>query len=107
VRELKNAVERAFILAETDVVDMAPASAAPPLPAAAPVPVPAGDVIVVPVGTTAADAERMLIEATLAHCGGVKTRAAEMLGCSLKTLYNRLNAYRGSGAEIGDLNAAS
>jgi DNA-binding NtrC family response regulator len=46
------------------------------------------------VGTTVADAQRLLILATLKHCGNHKTMAAAMLGISLKTLYNRLNAYR-------------
>ncbi len=35
----------------------------------------------------------MLIFATLRQFGGDKTRAAEVLGISLKTLYNRLHAY--------------
>ena len=48
----------------------------------------------IPVGTTVADAQRLLILATLKHCGNHKTMAAAMLGISLKTLYNRLNAYR-------------
>jgi DNA-binding NtrC family response regulator len=46
------------------------------------------------VGTTLAAAERVLIFATLEMCHGNKTRAASMLGVSLKTLYNRLNEYR-------------
>jgi DNA-binding NtrC family response regulator len=37
------------------------------------------------------EAERQLIEVTLDHTGGNKTRAAEMLGISLKTLHNKLN----------------
>ena len=48
----------------------------------------------VPVGTSIADMERAMIMATLKRCGGNKTRTAAMLGVSLKTLYNRLNAYR-------------
>jgi len=44
-------------------------------------------------GTTIADAERQLIDATLEHCAGNRTRAAEMLGISVKTLYNRLKFY--------------
>ena len=40
-------------------------------------------------------AERRLILATLEECGGNKDRAARLLGISLKTLYNKLNRYRG------------
>ena len=54
-------------------------------------------VLQVPVGTNLADVERWLIFATLQKCGGNKTRAAALLGVSLKTLYNRLNAYRAQG----------
>jgi len=42
-------------------------------------------------GTTVDEAERQLIDVTLQHTGGNKTRAAEMLGISLKTLHNKLN----------------
>lgn len=59
----------------------------------APVPV----VLRIPVGTNLADVERWMIFATLQKCGGNKTRAAALLGVSLKTLYNRLNAYRAQG----------
>ena len=58
----------------------------------------------VQVGTSLADAERSIIYATLRHCGGNKTRAAALLGVSLKTLYNRLNAYRALGLEEGVTN---
>jgi two-component system nitrogen regulation response regulator NtrX len=47
----------------------------------------------VPVGSRIDDVERSLIEATLAYFEGNKRRAAEALGCSLKTLYNKLNSY--------------
>ena len=40
------------------------------------------------------EAERWLIEATLAHWNGNKSRAAQVLGCSLKTLYNKLALYQ-------------
>jgi DNA-binding NtrC family response regulator len=39
--------------------------------------------------------ERRMIIATLEHCGGDKKQAAQVLGISLKTLYNRLNVYAG------------
>ena len=46
-------------------------------------------------GITVDEAERRLIEITLTHTGGNKTRAAEMLGISLKTLHNKLNRMKG------------
>ena len=45
------------------------------------------------IGCKVADVERRLIIATLEQCGGTKERAAEILGISLKTLYNRLREY--------------
>ncbi|MFM1887515.1 MAG: hypothetical protein RL026_2672 [Pseudomonadota bacterium] len=54
----------------------------------------ASGTVTIRVGSSIAEAERVLIEATLEHCGGNKTRAAAVLGISLKTLYNRLNSYR-------------
>lgn len=48
------------------------------------------------VGQTLAEARRILVLATLKHCGNHKTRAASMLGISLKTLYNHLNSYQDS-----------
>jgi len=60
-------------------------------------PAPAPLALRIPVGTNLADVERWMIFATLQKCGGNKTRAAALLGVSLKTLYNRLNAYRAQG----------
>ena len=45
------------------------------------------------VGSRIYDMERSLIEATLEYFQGNKRRAADALGCSLKTLYNKLNGY--------------
>jgi DNA-binding NtrC family response regulator len=85
VRELKNYVQRAFILAD-DVIeaDLAPATVAAPESAS---------LLSVRVGSTLEEVSRRLIEATLAECGS-KRKAADMLGISLKTLYNRLAAYK-------------
>jgi len=86
VRELKNCVQRAFILADTEVEleSMIVCAAVNSDPAGR---------LSFAVGTSLADIERKTILATLAHCQGNKRRAAEILGVSLKTLYNRLNEY--------------
>jgi len=90
VRELKNVIERACILAANDEIDAACIPDEIGLPAAEPA---APSAAPLTVGTSLAEAERHLILATLGHFGGDKKRAAEMLGISLKTLYNRLNLY--------------
>ena len=91
VRELRNVIERAFILAdeqlEFDPLDFAR------VPAAWRTDEEDRDGLVVPIGTTLAGVERALIEATLTHCRGNKRQAAVTLGCSQKTLYNKLNIY--------------
>jgi DNA-binding NtrC family response regulator len=46
------------------------------------------------VGTRLDEAERQLIMATLDESDGNKRRAAAILGCSIKTLYNKLQHYR-------------
>ncbi|HEY7515999.1 MAG TPA: helix-turn-helix domain-containing protein, partial [Vicinamibacteria bacterium] len=46
------------------------------------------------VGMAVAEAQRRLILATLDGYSGDKKKAAEVLGISLKTLYNRLTEYR-------------
>lgn len=50
-------------------------------------------------GKTVEDVEKELIQTTLEHLDGDKKKAAEMLGISLKTLYNRLNSYTNTVAE--------
>ena len=93
VRELRNVVQSGYILAgDTIGADSLPetlSSGAPLLPRAE-----RGNVVRIPIGTPLDAAERTLIQATLDHCEGNKNRTAEILKISLKTLYNRLNAYR-------------
>jgi len=86
VRELRNAVERAYILCD-DLVELD----AETMPSSG---VTGHAELRIPIGTRLADVERSLIEATLGHFMGNKRRAAEVLGCSLKTLYNKLAAYQ-------------
>jgi two-component system response regulator AtoC len=86
VRELRNYIQRAFILSD-HMIDAA--ALAPAITAQSPV----GLTLAIPVGTSLAEVDRKLIFATLELCGGVKKRAADILGISLKTLYNRLEEY--------------
>jgi DNA-binding NtrC family response regulator len=93
VRELRNCIERAFILGDQNL-ELAPLiqSGSPPPKGAEP----AGDPrerLEIRVGSRIHDMERSLIEATLDYFHGNKRRAADALGCSLKTLYNKLNGY--------------
>lgn len=94
VRELKNYVQRAFILAD-DVIDvaLAPETFVQPTPSS---------LLTVRIGSTLEDVNRRLIEATLLDCGNVKRKAAEILGISLKTLYNRLAVYNGGKVDAAD-----
>jgi transcriptional regulator with PAS, ATPase and Fis domain len=91
VRELRNAIERAIIVCDGDLIG------AQHLPLAVPAPLLAretgGDTLVLPVGTTVDEAERQLIVRTLATTSNNKARAAEILGISLKTLHNKLHRY--------------
>src|SRR5687768_3432284 len=89
IRELRNVMERATILAEGDFIEskhlpttlVAKGEETLPTVTLAP-------------GTTVDEAERRLIVLTLDHTRNNKTRAAEILGISLKTLHNKLNRMR-------------
>jgi DNA-binding NtrC family response regulator len=103
VRELRNVVERAVILAGQGTIlaahlaasfGGAPSTAAEK-PAAAD-----GDELRIPVGSTIEQAERALIELTLEYTRHNKTRAAEVLGISQKTLFNKLKEYGGQTARV-------
>jgi DNA-binding NtrC family response regulator len=94
VRELRNAIERAVILARGEFIQP---EHLPAFEATAPVPEASGDGLAVTPGTTVHEMEERLILATLESTGGNKTRAAGMLGVSLKTLHNKLNRMKGKG----------
>jgi DNA-binding NtrC family response regulator len=60
-----------------------------------------GEGIHLGVGTTVDEAERQLIVKTLESTHNNKTRAAEILGISLKTLHNKLKEYGTQGKQVG------
>ncbi len=97
VRELRNVIERAVILAGEGTLEL------PHLPPGfggtqAPRPAQSNGELRIPVGFTIEQAERALIELTLEHTRNNKTRAAEILGISQKTLFNKLKEYGAQGA---------
>ncbi|HKD92174.1 MAG TPA: sigma-54 dependent transcriptional regulator, partial [Terriglobales bacterium] len=92
VRELRNTLERAIIVCEGSVVEqkhLAP-NFGQVMPRAS---VQEANAVRVGVGTTVEEAERLLILKTLEATSNNKTRAAEILGISLKTLHNKLKEY--------------
>jgi len=91
VRELRNHVQRAYIMADEVIECGLPAGASAPSAED-------GATLTIHVGTPLAEVERRVTLATLAQCGQVKRKAADVLGVSLKTLYNRLEVYNGRGA---------
>ena len=90
VREVRNVIERAVILSSGQFIEP---KHLPPLVTDSP------DVVKPTLslepGTTVEEAEQRLILMTLEHTRENKTRAAEILGISLKTLHNKLNRLRG------------
>jgi transcriptional regulator with PAS, ATPase and Fis domain len=99
VRELRNAVERAYILcdgeldlSEQEMPTLRPQDGGGTLH---------GNEIHMPIGATLDEIERTFILATLKHFEGDKRRAADVLGCSLKTLYNKLHAYQREQRPVG------
>ena len=99
VRELRNVLERAVVLCGSGTVrnqHLPPGFGAAHISASID-----SDQVQMPVGTTVDEAEKRLILRTLESTGNNKTRAAEILGISLKTLHNKLKEY-GSSAESSD-----
>ncbi len=115
IRELRNVIERATIVADGEfvtpehlpphvarVAGSQPSATVPAAPAQARPSGPAeeGPSVTLAPGTTVEEAETRLIELTLQHTRNNKTRAAEILGISLKTLHNKLNRLKAMGTPI-------
>ncbi|MDQ6677423.1 MAG: sigma-54 dependent transcriptional regulator [Acidobacteriota bacterium] len=113
IREMRNVVERAVILTRQGTIELSvlpvnlkqakpfaaaavatgDAAAPPAQPVPAAPPSPEDNSLHLPIGTTVEAAEKSLIMRTLEHTRQNKTRAAEILGISLKTLHNKLKEY--------------
>ncbi|HEX5748469.1 MAG TPA: sigma-54 dependent transcriptional regulator [Archangium sp.] len=85
VRELEHAVERAVVLARSDVLevgDLPETVRKGPLGSAGQ--------LVIPIGTPMEEIERRVIHETLRHTKGDKTLAARLLGIAARTIYRKL-----------------
>ena len=98
VRELRNVIERAVIICSGEQIERHHFA---PYPIDQRERLRNEDTITFPVGTPIEEVERQMIVRTLKKTKNNKTRAAELLGISLKTLHNKLNLYR----ERGQLDA--
>jgi DNA-binding NtrC family response regulator len=99
IRELRNVVERAVIIAGEGQVELGhlwlPAESGKTIPVAlTPSDAEGQASLDIRVGQTIDEAERRLIEATLEHTRQNKTRSAAILGISAKTLHAKINQYR-------------
>ena len=99
VRELKNAVHRSFVLSDPPAIEAGAAEAVLADSCASDLHAAAGDddawpEVPVRVGETLQSVEKKLLTATLAAVKGDKRVAAELLGVSLKTIYNKLKEYQ-------------
>jgi len=86
IRELRNCIESAVVLARGSVIeyDDLPPSVTKTENV---------QNLSLDVGITLAEAEKQLIISTLAQCGGNKTKAAEVLGIGRKTLHRKVQEY--------------
>ncbi len=99
VRELKNAVHRAYVLSDPPAIQAEAAEGVLTDSGSADLRPAAGDaaawpVVPVRVGETLQSVEKKVLTATLLAVKGDRRAAAEILGVSLKTIYNKLKEYR-------------
>ncbi|MGH9882692.1 MAG: sigma-54 interaction domain-containing protein, partial [Pyrinomonadaceae bacterium] len=94
VRELRNVIERAVVICSGEQIERHHFA---PYPIEQRQRLREEDTITFPVGTPIDEVERQMIVRTLQKTKNNKTRAAELLGISLKTLHNKLNLYRDRG----------
>jgi two-component system, response regulator FlrC len=98
VRELENAIHRAVLLADGDLIGIEAIELGPPAPAVHSAG--AGGGIASLVGRRVEEVERDLIIETLGHTLGNRTHAATILGISIRALRNKLRDYAAQGVAV-------
>jgi two-component system response regulator AtoC len=95
VRELRNVINRAFIMARTDTltVECLPDKLAGNRRKRS------KNSVTIPLGQPMEEVERIVIEETLHMTDGDRRRTAEILGISYKTLYNKTKKYKSAGVD--------
>jgi len=106
IRELRNAIERAVIICSSEEIQRQHLA---PYPIDQRARARREDTITLPIGTPVEEVLRQMILRTLQKTNNNKTRAAELLRISLKTLHNKLRLYREQGLlpDTGPLNATA
>jgi len=95
IRELENIIERAVVLTRTGTI------AADQLDCRSTIRMERVGADGLHPGMTINQVEKELIIKTLAHCGNNRTKAAQMLDISIRTLRNKLNEYAVGGPDAG------
>lgn len=85
IRQLRNVIEQAVILCPGDIITEEYINPERRRSSA--------NQIVIPIGTPLHEAEKIIILRTLEACGNVKSKAAEILGITARTIRNKLKAY--------------
>ena len=70
---------------------------APQIPAPSLAP---NEIVPLLIGSTVGEIERELVLQTLGRCGGNRTRAARVLGVSVRTLRNKIRQYTACGIDV-------
>ena len=86
VRELENTIERAVVLAKTEIIDPKD------LPGFSHDEIDEKHLLRIPVGISMDEIERRVIQATLRLTAGDKRRAAQLLGIGTRTIYRKLDS---------------
>jgi DNA-binding NtrC family response regulator len=81
--------QESIVLNSADLASAVPAAALTP-----------NQIVPLLIGSTIGEIERELVLQTLARCDGNRTRAARVLGMSIRTLRNKIRLYSADGIEV-------